>query len=78
MTIPVRISDHARKQMQRRRISRNQVERTISNPDTLTLGQRGRLCAKGLTQSGRTIVVVYAEEMTGTGPSYFVVTTWRE
>ncbi len=64
----IRIHPHARKRMQRRKISRAQVERTLQNPDR-SYESYGKLAAEGDTQAGNTVFVYYVE----TGPDEALV-----
>lgn len=56
----IRIHPHARKRMQRRKISRAQVERTLQDPDR-TYESWGKLAAEGETAAGNTVFVYYVE-----------------
>jgi len=60
----IRIHPHARKRMQRRKISRAQVERALQNPDR-TYESWGKLAAESYTAAGNTVFVYYAETAPG-------------
>jgi hypothetical protein len=60
----IRIHPHARKRMQRRKISRAQVERALQDPDR-TYESWGKLVAEGATAAGNTVFVYYVEPEPG-------------
>jgi hypothetical protein len=60
----IRIHPHARKRMQRRKISRAQVERALQNPDR-TYESWGKLAAQSDTAAGNTVFVYYVETAPG-------------
>jgi hypothetical protein len=62
----IRIHPHARKRMQRRKISRAQVERTLQDPNR-TYESWGKLAAEGETAAGNTVFVYYVEPEGTTG-----------
>ena len=72
----IEYSQHARDQMQDRRISRNQVERSLRDPDRLRL-ERNRLVAERDTAAGNYIRVVYVERLTDHGTVALVITAIR-
>jgi hypothetical protein len=72
----VTYSEHALDRMELRSIARNQVERTLHEPDRLTL-QKDKLVAERSTSHGNTIRVVYVERLTGNGTEAHVVTVIR-
>jgi hypothetical protein len=59
------ISEHARIRMRERRISEQQVARTINQPDVVKVGAKNRLIAERATSQGNTIRVVYIETQDG-------------
>ena len=66
MTAPgIIISDHARIRMRERRISEQQVIRTINQPDVLKSGTNDRLIAELIANQGNTLRVVYIESQDG-------------
>jgi hypothetical protein len=60
----IRIHPHARKRMQRRKISRAQVERTLRDPDR-SYESWDKLVAEGTTSAGNTVFVYYVEPEPG-------------
>ena len=53
------ISEHARVRMRERRISEQQVVRTINQPDVVKVGANNRLIAERTTSQGNRLRVVY-------------------
>ena len=74
----IRFTPHARKRRQTRKISRDQIEATLRDPDTVELGHLGRLVASRRTETGRIIRVVYEEQITDEGRVALVITILRE
>jgi hypothetical protein len=72
----VTFSRHARERMEERNISRQQVEQTLFQPDTVRL-EKGVLIAERKTTAGNTIRVVDKEELTDQGQAAHVITTIR-
>ncbi len=69
---------HALKRMRQRRISRRQILRTVTNPDRLYSGYRGRLVAEYTTNEGNTLSVVFEEHEHADGITAFIVTVIRK
>jgi hypothetical protein len=63
----IRFTPHARKRRQTRKISRDQIEATLRDPDTVELGYLGRLVSSRRTETGRILRVVYEEQLTVEG-----------
>lgn len=64
--------------MRRRRISTGQVRRAIEHPDSVIPVYQGRLRAETRTEKGNVVVVIYEEQLMDNGPTYVVVSVWRE
>lgn len=73
----VTYSQHALDRMGERNIGKNQIERTLHQPDKVTLQKDKKLVAERVTSHGNTIRVVYVERLTGNGPEAHVVTVIR-
>jgi hypothetical protein len=69
---------HALHRMRQRNVSRRQVIRTITNPDSLYFGHSGRLVAEYKTQAGNMLTVVFEEHPHVDGISAYVVTVIRK
>lgn len=63
MSLPITYSTHARQRMRERGVSEAQVERTVHNPDNVTLQANGRLSAERRAHGGIRLRVVYEERL---------------
>ena len=76
--LEVAYSVHAEERMRERRIGRNQVERTVRQPDSVIQQGNDRIRVERRTSEGNLIVVIYVDRIGGSGREAYVVTVFRK
>ncbi|MEJ7841807.1 MAG: DUF4258 domain-containing protein [Rubrobacter sp.] len=72
----IKLSNHARKRMRQRNIPRNQILRTLNEPERV-YPSKGKMVAERSTEAGNVIQVVYVERAGDYGEDAFVVSLVR-
>lgn len=72
----IKLSNHARKRMRQRNISRNQILRTLNEPERV-YPSGGKMVAELSTEAGNVIQVIYVERSGNYEEDAFVVSLVR-